>query len=515
MKKHLLLFFLLVSAGCRIVAQDYGNEWIRNVGYDKTYYRIEVTNEDYFHVNAQTLTQAGLNVAQVQGKYLYLYHNGQSVPIFVSTDGTFGNNDYVEFFGKKNRGELETALYRNAQDQMNPYHSNFSDTASYYLVVRNQPNPLRFTEVVNNINVQPWAPEPYYMYRSLIDPAGMYYPGKYYSQGSTETYKPVYDVAEGYTESQYIPINFNIATPFLYAGGPDAVFKTNFANNSAYPDEHQVTITLNNASQLYTQGTPNTGFQFNQVQTNIPVSQLVATGTNTVSYYDGGVATSQHKGVVGWLTIDYPRTFDFNQAARWYFKLGADVPGTNKQLEISNFDDQGTQAMLLDITNHVFYRSGQVPGTNPVKFNLQPSALEREMFLKSASHLSYYTVTGATAVNFINYLQDQGNYYIITKQNSALTNDGSGNNYVEEYRRYRDQNYGGKYLARVVDIDGLYDQFAYGVRKSPLAIRNFIRFLHDTGQALGNIPLEYVFLIGKGREAPSMRTTSFNPVQTQ
>ena len=46
-----------------------------------------------------------------------------------------------------------------------------------------------------------------------------------------------------------------------------------------------------------------------------------------------------------------------------------------------------------------------------------------------------------------------------------------------------------------------YDQFGYGVRKSPLAIRNFIRYATSQWQDT----LKYVFLIGKSREYEDYR----------
>jgi hypothetical protein len=79
--------------------------------------------------------------------------------------------------------------------------------------------------------------------------------------------------------------------------------------------------------------------------------------------------------------------------------------------------------------------------------------------------------------------------------------DGNGNQYVNDYAKYRNSYEGGNHIAKVVLIDQLYDQFAYGIKKHPLAIRNFIDF------ALSNwsIKPQHLFIIGKARQYNDMR----------
>ncbi len=517
MRKNLLFFFFLLVASYSVFAQlPYGNEWIK---YDRPYFRIDVEGGDLNHITASVLLAAGVPVNQSPGKFLALYHNGHSVPIFVSTDATFSSNDYVEFYSEIESGQIEGQLYRNSNDQINPYRSLFNNLSSYFLVVEDQPNSLRFTQANNNINVGAnWNPEKYFMKHVQVDyPNRMYYPGKYYSVGSTETYKSIYDVGEGYTDNQYMPATFTAITRHIYTQGPDAVFKTIFSNNSALPDYHQVKISLNNVNTLHLQQIPQgspgiPGFQLNHVQSTIPIAQLID-GNNSIYYEDLGNAQSAHKGVVGCLSIDYPCTFDLSGGSQFLFNLPGDALN-NKHIEINNFVDQGTLPVLLDLTNHTYYRSVQVPGTNPLKFNLLPSAQDRQLVVRAESYQAYFTVPSLTAVNFTNYTntangpQNQGEYIIITKINSDLSNGG----YLEDYRKYRDQfdnPNGGKYFhSRIADIDMLYDEFGYGIRKSPLAIRNFIRYLHDSAL----IKPKFVFLVGKGREAPDMRDLT-NPTQ--
>ncbi|HAI82024.1 MAG TPA: hypothetical protein DCL43_00005, partial [Chitinophagaceae bacterium] len=50
------------------------------------------------------------------------------------------------------------------------------------------------------------------------------------------------------------------------------------------------------------------------------------------------------------------------------------------------------------------------------------------------------------------------------------------------------------YNAKLYNINELIDQFAFGIKKHPLSIRNFIRMARQ----VYNQPLKAVFLLGKG-----------------
>ena len=102
-----LFFTAIATVSCFIFmhAQS-GNEWI---DYSKTYYKIKVAEDGVYRIDANTLADAGLT--NPTGTNLRLYHLGQQVPIYVTTDGMLGGGDFVEFIGRKNRGELDRSLY--------------------------------------------------------------------------------------------------------------------------------------------------------------------------------------------------------------------------------------------------------------------------------------------------------------------------------------------------------------------------------------------------------------------
>ncbi len=108
---------------------------------------------------------------------------------------------------------------------------------------------------------------------------------------------------------------------------------------------------------------------------------------------------------------------------------------------------------------------------------LPPSTVTQRKFeLVSENSSNINTITSFTQRSFVNYgaTANQGNYLIIS--NTALYNDGTGVNNVDQYRAYRSSLSGGGYNAKVYDIDQLTDQFAFGIKKHPLAIKDFIQY---------------------------------------
>ncbi|MFM2327719.1 MAG: hypothetical protein RIR31_1921, partial [Bacteroidota bacterium] len=138
---------------------------------------------------------------------------------------------------------------------------------------------------------------------------------------------------------------------------------------------------------------------------------------------------------------------------------------------------------------------GDISTPGQVRFVLPASTdLIRKFNLISHDPVNINNIaSGITTKNFVDFsnISNQGNYIIIS--NPVLYNNGSGVNYVDEYRQYRSSAAGGSFNAKVYSIDELTEQFAYGIKKHPDAIRNFIRYANQQFSAKP----KFVFLIGR------------------
>ena len=109
--------------------------------------------------------------------------------------------------------------------------------------------------------------------------------------------------------------------------------------------------------------------------------------------------------------------------------------------------------------------------------------------------------------NFISFADpsNQGNYLIIS--NPILYTGSHSNNPVADYQGYRSSAAGGSFNAQIYDINELTDQFAFGIQKHPLAIRNFVNYARNK---FSQKP-QNVLLIGRGMDYIDYRTYQADP----
>lgn len=510
MSKLLLSFIAGFLVFPRLVAQPFGNEWI---DYNLQYYKIQVSADGVYRIPQSTLASFIPNVANTPSADWVLFFRGQQVPLYVSySSSNFSSNDYLEFYGKKNTGDIDSLLYKSALLQGNPYYSLFTDVSTYYLTRKTSGTNLRFTNVTNNISNPP-AKENFYLHRILDERHGAYFEGRYYMVGTDEVHKSTFEEGEGYANNQFFGTSsgsgqvtsqdYTFNCTAVNALGGNATIRTTFINRATGAGEtRDVRIALNGVNLPYNSTTA--AYRVNRELFTVNASQIV-NGNNTVNFKDLGTGISKKQNTVCFVELTYPRNFNFNNTNSFYFQVSGSA--VSKYIEVTNFNDDGQQPVLYDITNGLRLQSVETPGTTPVKYLLPPSNFMRELVMISGGSSSYSIVSTLTPYVFetLSSINKQGDYVIIT--HSKLMANVLGVNYVDEYRKHRDLTASpatGKFTARIINIDTLYDQFSYGIQKSPLAIRNFIRWAIDNWQ----LKPQHIFLIGKGREMPAMRNTA-------
>ena len=482
----LLTFFVLAS-----FAQSYNNEWI---DYSKTYYKFKVGANGLYRINQPTLAAAGL--ANADAADFVLWRNGEVVPVYTSvSSGPLPANGFIEFYGNRNDGKPDKALYRKPEYQLDEKLSLETDTSTYFLAVKPGVANSHYTLDNNNIASNLLPAESYFMYT-----AGTYFNFKINSGnaaviGTDNVYSSSYDKGEGWTSGDFTP-----ASPFTFSvnnlnvepTGPNASFTYAAFGNSNNARTMRISL---NSSPLVAQ--PINYFdQATGTINNIPASLF---SSNSVTYTTVNDATvGNDRLVLAVFELKYPRKFVFDGGINFEFTLPA-RPDTSF-MQISNFNHANIPPVLYDVTNQRMI-IGDISDPAYVKIVLPPSAVERKMVLLCREPGVIKTVTELTPRNFIDFSNatNQGDYIIIS--NPALYNDGSGNNYVDQYRLYRSSPAGGGYNAHVYDIGDLIDQFAYGIKNHPSSIKNFLRFARNN---FSQAP-KSCFIIGKGVTYPELR----------
>ncbi|WP_165958037.1 C25 family cysteine peptidase [Segetibacter sp. 3557_3] len=500
MKKLFVLFSLFMLAGLSF-GQTFNNEWI---DYTKTYYKFRLSTTGLYRISASALTSAGLGAQPAEN--FQLWRNGRQVPLFTSAaSGPLGSTGYIEFWGERNDGTLDRALYRVPADQLSDQLSLQTDSSTYFLTVSAGSANLRFSNTANNVAGNTLAPESYFIHSLRNNYSDQIHRGRALVAGGEYIYSSSYDVGEMFSSVDINPANpvtTNFNNIFVAPSGPAATFRAAVAGsapNGFSSVDRTYKIELNNTIIIDT--------IVNQFESRInhnnavPLSLLAS---NTASFrITNKFSNSTDRIVCSFIELNYPRQFNFGGSSSFKFNLPASA--TTKYLEITNFNGGSGTPVLYDLTNNRRYVA-EVSGTGVVRIVLQPSSTPVQLALVSQS-LNITTIDNLQTRTFANYSApgSQGDYLIIS--HPSLYANFHGANQVEEYRNYRSSAAGGSYNARVYDIEQLVDQFAFGVKKHPLSIKNFLRYARVT---FSQAP-KYALLIGHGLTYADYRSYQNNP----
>ncbi len=491
--KRILLLLALVASVLSGYTQPFNNEWI---DYSKTYYKFSVGASGLLRINQPVLAAAGLGNIPVQ--QFQLWRNGVELPLFTSqATGVLPASGFLECYGQPNDGTADTWLYRFDSLQMSSRWSLYTDTSAYFLTVNSTGSNKRYTAVANNISGNTLTPEPFFMHRF----ERFYKDRMNAGFGVTLTeliHSASYETGEGWTGEPIL--NGTVYTDRttglrVYGPGTPASVDITLCGNTKV--SRTVSVSLNN-SLIATRSV--SGFNNARLSVGNISLNTFSGDTATLSFSHNG-ASGDHILIASWI-LTYPRQFSFSNQSQFYFEMPAGGP---RYLEISDFNSGGVAPVLLDTANDLRIIGDVFQGK--VRFLLPATVEARRMFLLSASSSAVLNVSRLTARTFTDYAlsSNQGSYLIVS--HPSLFSDASGLNQVERYRQYRSSAAGGGYNATIIDITQLTDQFAFGIKHHPLAIRNFV----SMALARYALPPSYLFLIGKGLKYTEFRRNESDP----
>lgn len=496
--KHVFWLALSYLSTTILVAQTYHNEWI---DFDQAYYPIPITEEGLYRIDQAALLENGINITDAN--QIQLYRDGQAVPIYTSTDGTFGANDFIEFYGKRNDGKFDTHLYEQEDGQTHDFRSLFSDQAMYYLAIADNTTPVRIQSVANE-NTNNLTPEPYCMVTKTKVHAHAYFFGEVNRLSSYNVAFANFEAGEGFVSPLIVAGSnraIDIATPSVYhesdAPAPTLEIAMVGRNDDfAIFNDHHIQVNIN--EQVYIDATYG-GYETRIFNTTVDL-QNINTPTTTINVRALGDATASDQNAVAYTRLTYPHNFNFDGEDLVAF----DLDNKATYLEIPSFAQHGQEAVLYDETNQM--RIIGIVENGILKFNLPApttTATRRHLVLfhaKLVGNSALQAITSLTPYQFIDFndMNQQGNYLIITHPTLM---EGETNQ-VAAYQNYRNSPEGGSFNAITVDINDLYHQFAYGIDKHPSSIRHFINFALDHFVTKP----EYVLLLGKSIRYSTFRT---------
>ncbi|HSR39876.1 MAG TPA: C25 family cysteine peptidase, partial [Phnomibacter sp.] len=480
------MFALFVSLGSKA---QFNNEWI---DYSKPYYKFYIAQAGIYRINKSTLDAAGIGATPAE--HFQLWRNGKQLPLYTSIlQGPLTSSDYIEFFGDKNDGVIDKALYRNPNDHITDQTSLFTDTAAYFLTVNpNTASNLRYSTITNDAGSSALTPLPNvwklvrHDYKNIVNGVHRNYVNRGTAVDFGElVYSSSYELGEMMSSGDIFPSTANQAAVFsnllpYTAGSSQAKVRVSIAGSAN--NNRTVRIDLN--------GAPIFDRNYNRFQARIDSANIAVgllNNANTVIGVTNLSANPNDRVVAGFAEIDYARLPDAANSSLFDFYL---PPAAQPSLvEIANFNHGNQPPTLYDVGTGLRMQ-GQLAPDGKVRFLLPASSTTRKCWLVSnAASRNINALVQKTFTAFTSG-SNQANYIIIT--NRVLTQ--GNNNAVEQYRQYRSSATGGGFTTRIYFIDELVDQFAFGIKMHPLSIKNFLRF----ARARFSPAPQYCLLIGKG-----------------
>jgi len=487
MKNLSKILGVILFVNCGFAFSQQTNTWIN---YNQKYYKFDVRVDGFYRITPTTLSNAGVDLNSIHPNNFQIFVRGKEIPIHIENendiDGVFNNNDFIEFYGQRNDGWADSLVYDDPNNLTTPVYSLFNDTISYFLTWNNQTNNKRFA-TVNDTSFSSYNSFPYFLKQMLLGGAGQYSYGIANSYG---TYDPEYSKIEGYcggTFSPTAPCTFQYPTKNIYTQGPECIYRCSFGSISDDPnasiDNRISTYSVIGATNNIIGDTAWNGYNLTKFEYHFSPTFLQSPTTQIANKIINLSTTNNKKVLLNNLDLIYPHTLDLEGLSSFKLIFPNDSTQQKSLYTFTNFSAT-TPVWFYDFTNKVRTPAALNGGSYKILSqnfgNSKSCYIVSEANIMNVSAVKPVTSTGI----FTNFSQNHDANYLIITHRKLLTN-------VFSYANYRNTT---GYVTLVADIDELYDQFAFGIKKNPLAIRKFVEFAATN---FDSVP-KHLFLIGKG-----------------
>lgn len=477
MIKNITILFILLCAN--MFAQNQ-NEWIN---YDQNYFKFPIAKNGVYRIDLQQLVSAGININGIDPRNFQIFAKGEELAIYIQgeSDGVFDANDFIEFYAEGNDGWYDHELHSDSSHVFNHHISMFTDSLYYFLTWNNRTDNKRLTNEFD-LNFDSYPKASYYWNEVL-------YTSTNFNQGKTTPFNwavPEYSEGEGRYFAQVNSKSqrtYTLETPHPKMGVADGWIKTKLAGTGNFT--HFVEVNVND-SNVYN----GTFVDRNSVYIEETFPNSLLSDNTTVQYQSVtpiDEPNSRDKFIIAYMQYRYASEFNLNGVAEKVMFLPAS--SDRKQvLEIENYDNLNSTVRLYDLTSK---KRIQVQPLNGKYLAIVPrSDKERKLYLtnentiRAVGNISPVSNSSSNFIDYESLLSQKGGVDYIAVTGTKLQDAAN------EYAAYREAN---GLLSISVDVEQLYHQYAYGIRKNPLAIKNFCKTVIDTW----NHDPQYLFLIGK------------------
>lgn len=496
LRRYKIIFWVLWVFPCFLFAQP-ANQWI---DYSLRYFKIPIYKDGLYRIDSLTLANAGIDLSVVSPKNFKMYAMGKEIPLYIEgeADNYFNTNDYIEFYAEKNKGWADTVLYGSLANTPNPYYSLFTDTAYYFLTWDNLTNHLRVS-TENDVNFAGYTPAAYVLKEVVYFLPQQFYPGETNPYGGTDIEVVPTEGFFSYPFNKGSYVDYYIPTENPVSGAMPAEVEISFTGQSDYEnmtEDHHVQVWLGSATSPFLD-TIYGGYKLIRYNFTAPVT--VFSNSTLLRLQSINDLSAQYPNYVDrnafcYVRILYPRSTNLGGNTSFTFILEDDQNQLKSYVTLTS--SIITQPVVWDVTNGI--RITAIATGGNIQMLIPNSGNRKQICLTDANQIQYITnlIPAGNGGYFIDYAaMNLDSAYIVISHPLLMTE-------AQAYAAYR--NITG-FNAMVADIEQLYDQYSFGIKKTPLAIRNFVSVLMTQW---GNP--SYLFIIGKGIKYNEIRFNSTN-----
>ena len=472
----ILLFFLL-SVQHKLSAQTlvFGNEWINS---SQSYYKIPIAEDGIFQLTKSFLDQNGVPTSSIKKEQYQIWFRGEQIAINVTGQvlnpgQPLQSGEVIEFYGQKNRGALDSLVYRNPTDRMHRYLSLFTDTTAYFLTWSEFSTGKRMQQVNYNPAFDGVSGPDFHNEELIKVFSEQYEEGTFITNSNGDPMDAAWTKGEGWTGVRNAA-DFSMTLDGISGVvSGDATLDFVFTGRARGGHNWQIDIGNSFNSRILDNIQFGGYTNFNKSYSFTDLASLQSSGELNFSFTE----TVQGSAIsLSLIKLLYPQSVEMNS--------------NNK---IFNFSQLGANNKLvvgsMNISDEMYEISDpQNPSLLSYKLigNRGHAVLDKSIG-KVFVVRTKLTPASMSKVAFDNYVSTDSLFVIITHKNLASS--------ALEYAKYRASPSGRSFDTMLVFMGDLYNQFSYG-EYHPIAIKQFLAFL---SQNITGVP-KHVLLIGKGLE---------------
>jgi len=492
----LVLLGLLLNLSAHAQSTSYGNEWIVA---GQPYYKLKVWRDGIYRLDYNYLRS--LNATGVAPAQFQLWRRGKEVAIYQGGNQTaLDATSYLEFYGQRNDGKLDSEFYKNPAAQAHQYYSFYTDTAAYFITWGS-----RAGKRVAQPTATGGTPHAWRMQTSLKFVVSRYVQG--YSESTA--HMPWLESGEGFfsqttgeyavrTDSLLRAIPTQTGVPAIRAEVSLVGGTIPSARNGIAAGLHVVSVQVvppgggrrelgvlkfqdyNHIRETYT-------IQPSDINNGAVEVFSIATNQPSVAPYDAWRCA--------YLKVTAPQQSVWFSDRRIIWFQNDSLMAGPATYELDNVPSTVVGYDIQDPWNvqRVAPAAAQTLGSTARRFVFPSASEQRTHRLLLADANAWLVPAVAQRVTFRVIDPTKPNFVIITHP-QLMRAAGAIPNAARAYANYRASVAGGRYDTLMVTASQLYDQFHYGER-SVMALRHFALWLTASAPATQT---KYLLLLGKG-----------------